>query len=79
MTGFGDNVSLGQIGRIQQSSAVVMHVKFEGPHPSEIRLRGAALTNFDGQNGRRLRSATDGIRVSQSFSFRAIVGHVRGA
>jgi transglutaminase-like putative cysteine protease len=70
MTGFGDNVSLGQIGRIQQSSAVVMHVRFEGPHPSEIRLRGAALTNFDGKNWSATpHVATAGVRVSQTFLF----------
>jgi len=50
MTGFGERVRLGQIGRIQQSSQVVMHVRFDGTAPNEIRLRGAALSRFDGQN-----------------------------
>jgi transglutaminase-like putative cysteine protease len=50
MSGFGERVQLGQIGRIQQSSQVVMHVRFDGTAPSEIRLRGASLANFDGQN-----------------------------
>ncbi|MGA2992874.1 MAG: transglutaminaseTgpA domain-containing protein, partial [Candidatus Korobacteraceae bacterium] len=50
MSGFGERVRLGQIGRIQQSSQVVMHVRFDGTAPPEIRLRGASLANFDGQN-----------------------------
>jgi transglutaminase-like putative cysteine protease/uncharacterized membrane protein len=50
MTGFGERVQLGQIGRIQQSSQVVMHVRFEGTPPPEIRLRGITLANFDGRN-----------------------------
>jgi transglutaminase-like putative cysteine protease/uncharacterized membrane protein len=70
MTGFGDRVSLGQIGRIQQSSEVVMHVKFDGPHPAELRLRGVTLTHFDGQNWMATpHVATTGVRVSQTFQF----------
>lgn len=70
MTGFGDRVSLGQIGRIQQSSAVVMHVKFDGLRPSELRLRGATLTGFDGQNWMATpHVALVGVRVSQTFQF----------
>jgi protein-glutamine gamma-glutamyltransferase len=70
MTGFGDHVHLGQIGRIQQSSAVVMHVKFDGLRPSEILLRGAALTLFDGQNWIGTpHVATTAVRVSQTFQF----------
>jgi transglutaminase-like putative cysteine protease len=70
MTGFGDRVSLGQIGRIQQSSAVMMHVKFDGLRPSEVRLRGATLTNFDGQNWMATpHAAIPGVRVSQTFQF----------
>ncbi len=70
MTGFGDHVTLGQIGRIQQSSAVVMHVKFDGIRPAEVRLRGAALTNFDGQNWTASpHVANTGVGVSQMFQF----------
>ena len=70
MTGFGDRISLGQIGRIQQSSAVVMHVKFDGPHPSELRLRGMTLTHFDGQNWMATQHiGNPGVRVFQTFQF----------
>jgi hypothetical protein len=49
-TGFSEEVRLGTIGDIQQSSAVVMHVKFapETRPPRDLRWRGVALTRFDG-------------------------------
>jgi len=49
-TGFGDTVNLGEIGRIQQSSEVVAHVKIHGDTTGarELRLRGAVLNSFDG-------------------------------
>ncbi len=51
MTGFNDNVTLGEIGQIKKSGAVVMRISFEGsPVRAEtIRWRGIALTNFDGR------------------------------
>jgi transglutaminase-like putative cysteine protease len=48
ISGFRDEVQLGEIGRIQQLDSVVMHVTFlpsEHP-PSDIRLRGVALSTF---------------------------------
>jgi transglutaminase-like putative cysteine protease len=59
-TGFSEEVRLGEIGAIQQSSAVVMHVKFDpnSPIPPDLRWRGVALTTFDGQ--RWSRSKEDG-------------------
>ena len=51
VTGFSDNVSLGEIGRIQQSSQVVMHVRIEnGHHEAGILMRGNSLSDFDGKN-----------------------------
>ena len=51
MTGFSDNVSLGEIGKIQQSSSVVMRIQVEGDpaRASDVHWRGIGLTNFDGQ------------------------------
>ena len=51
MTGFSDNVDLGAIGRIQQSSAVVMRVRVDGnpAQAADIHWRGIVLTNFDGE------------------------------
>jgi len=50
-TGFSDNVRLGQIGEIQQSNSVVMHVQIDGDHNGayELKWRGIALSLFDGR------------------------------
>lgn len=60
-TGFSDTVNLGEIGRIQQSSEVVAHVRIDddanGSH--DLRLRGAVLTQFDGQRWTAARRAAD--------------------
>lgn len=51
LSGFSEQVRLGQIGEIQQSSAVVMHVEVAGGNrlPSEMYWRGLALSLFDGK------------------------------
>ena len=49
VTGFGNEVNLGVIGRIQQSDQVVMHVQFFGPPPADLKFRGIALNVFDGK------------------------------
>jgi protein-glutamine gamma-glutamyltransferase len=50
--GFSDRVQLGQIGQIQQSSAVVMHVQIDGDtHGAyDLKWRGVALGIFDGKS-----------------------------
>ena len=68
MTGFTENVELGQIGEIKKSSAVVMRVETEKPIGYDLlRWRGIALTTFDGKrwsaapgNGLALRPGPDG-------------------
>jgi protein-glutamine gamma-glutamyltransferase len=49
-TGFSDHVQLGQIGQIQQSNAVVMHVQIDGDTVGryDLHWRGVALSDFDG-------------------------------
>jgi transglutaminase-like putative cysteine protease len=49
-TGFSDRVQLGQIGRIQQSNALVMHIQIDGDTNGKYDLhwRGIALSKFDG-------------------------------
>lgn len=49
-TGFSDNVRLGQIGRIQQSNAVVMHIQIQNDPGGQFDLkwRGISLSLFDG-------------------------------
>ena len=51
MTGFSDDVTLGEIGEIQKSSAVVLRIHIDGdPGRAEgIHWRGIVLTNFDGR------------------------------
>jgi hypothetical protein len=50
MSGFSDDVELGQIGEIKKNPAVVMRVKTGSPvgYP-KLRWRGIALTTFDGR------------------------------
>ena len=51
MTGFSDNVTLGEIGEIQKSHAVVMriHIDGESGRGDGMHWRGMVLTNFDGR------------------------------
>ncbi len=51
-SGFSDHVQLGQIGQIQQSDSVVMHIQIEGDQTGryDLHWRGVALANFDGHN-----------------------------
>ena len=51
-SGFSDHVQLGQIGQIQQSNAVVMHVQIDGDTigQHDLHWRGVALANFDGRS-----------------------------
>src|SRR5580693_7745363 len=50
MSGFSDDVELGQIGEIKKNSAVVMRVRTGKPvgYPT-LRWRGIALSEFDGK------------------------------
>jgi transglutaminase-like putative cysteine protease len=50
MSGFNDDVELGQIGEIKKNPAVVMRVKTGSPVGyARLRWRGIALTTFDGK------------------------------
>jgi len=49
MSGFTDDVELGQIGEIKKNTAVVMRVQTGSPIDyNQLRWRGIALANFDG-------------------------------
>jgi len=49
MSGFTDNVELGEIGEIKKNTAVVMRVQTGAPvEYNQLRWRGIALANFDG-------------------------------
>jgi transglutaminase-like putative cysteine protease len=68
MSGFTENVELGQIGEIKKNSAVVMRVQTGKPVAYDrLRWRGIALTTFDGRrwsslerNAQRLQPGDDG-------------------
>jgi len=49
-SGFSDEVRLGEIGQIQQSDTVVMHIQIEGDTRGthDLKWRGVALRVFDG-------------------------------
>jgi len=51
-TAFSDRVQLGRIGEIQQSRAVVMHIRIDGDERGrfDLKWRGVTLSNFDGRN-----------------------------
>lgn len=50
LSGFNENVALGQIGQVKLGSAVVMHVKrLAGTPHSLLKWRGIALDTFDGR------------------------------
>ena len=50
-TGFSEDVRLGEIGQLQQSGIVMMHIKFAPGIrvPHDLRWRGVALIHFDGR------------------------------
>ena len=84
LSGFSDQVELGQIGQIKKSSAVVLRVETGSliKYPA-LRWRGNALANFD---GRRWTSAERGAETVQANSDGWIVlrekpkpGEARGA
>jgi transglutaminase-like putative cysteine protease len=56
--GFSDSVTLGEIGRLNQSNQLVMRVRVEGPAGGSrgLRWRGVALNHFEGRQW----SQTDG-------------------
>ena len=51
ISGFSDDVELGQIGEIKRSSSVVMRIEIQGDPKAArgMHWRGIALTTFDGR------------------------------
>ncbi|MCU1307364.1 MAG: transglutaminase-like protein [Acidobacteriaceae bacterium] len=80
-SGFSDEVTLGDIGRIQQLDTLVMHVQFaEGTRiPPNLKWRGIALNVFDGKHwsnrARYLATRTeiDGRLDLQATRFRLLI------
>src|SRR6202049_2248218 len=51
MTGFTNDVALGEIGLIKKNPAIVMHIRIDGDssRAENVHWRGIVLTNFDGK------------------------------
>ena len=62
LPGFSNEVTLGEIGEIKQSSAPVMHVYSQGDGFLAVRWRGAALSHFDGKRWFNLPAAEERLR-----------------
>src|ERR1022692_913045 len=67
MTGFSDNVTLGEIGEIKKNTAVVLRIRVDGnpAQAQEVHWRGIVLTNFDGT--RWFTPAQDNIVLMPSY------------
>jgi len=59
VSGFSDDVNLGEIGEIKQSSTVVMHIQIEGDSTGlyDLKWRGLSLSSFDGQRWHNISNA----------------------
>jgi transglutaminase-like putative cysteine protease len=74
LTGFDENVTLGQIGQVKLGTAVVMHARrLAGTPFASLKWRGAALDTFDGtqwyksdRSKRWIRGSGDGYPILQS-------------
>jgi hypothetical protein len=67
MTGFTDNVELGQIGEIKKNTTVVMRVQTGKPIGYDLlRWRGIALTKFDGKRWSSPTSIPQQLRPSEN-------------
>ena len=69
LPGFANEVTLGQLGEIKESSAPVMHIhKYVGEGLLDVRWRGAALTEFDGKRWFNTNESGENIRVNPDHS-----------
>lgn len=58
--GFSDSVTLGDIGRLQRQTRIVMRVRVDDPaaeRNQRLRWRGVALDDFDGRTWRRSKTS----------------------
>ena len=63
LPGFSNEVTLGEIGEIKQSSTPIMHVLSQGDGFLAVRWRGAALTHFDGKRWFNLPAVEEPLRT----------------
>lgn len=76
ITGFSDNVELGEIGQIKRSSAVVMHIDAPGLSPFHaVKWRGVGLTTFDGHRWSNSGLSSTVVPGTRNFQFRRELFH----
>src|SRR5438270_525036 len=80
VSGFSDIVELGQIGQIQQSNVVVMHIQISGDTTGRHQLlwRGVALNRFNGRRWEGDETATTMFPRFRSYDLRAPYDHSQG-
>ena len=74
LPGFSNEVTLGQLGEIKQSSTPIMHIRIEDQKaPMQLKWRGGALSSFDGQRwynvpslGEALHATNHLVRLAES-------------
>jgi transglutaminase-like putative cysteine protease len=70
LSGFSDNVRLGEIGEIKLSSSIVMRAKRSSGKPSSgLKWRGIALDRFDGRGWHKTDIIHNGIGPDESGMF----------
>jgi transglutaminase-like putative cysteine protease len=78
LSGFNDNVKLGQIGTLKLSSAIVMHAKrLTGTPFANLKWRGVVLDTFDGKNWRKKNRARF-FMAAENFRYQFHTSPLRG-
>lgn len=68
LSGYNDNVTLGQIGELKLSSALVMHARRVGRTPfTVLKWRGVTLDTFDGRDWTKKKRARDFVPVTDGI------------
>ena len=76
ITGFSDQVELGEIGAIKRLSTVVMHVQADDLTPARgLKWRGIGLTTFDGKSWSNRNLLSTKVSRRRNFTFRPEVFH----
>jgi hypothetical protein len=77
--GFADQVTLGQMGGIRNTSRAVMHIRiWSSEDPGPLKWRGAALGDFDGRRWSNLVRQGAYIRVENGHADLGDIDHGRG-
>lgn len=72
LPGFSNEVTLGQIGELQQKTTPMLHVRIEGPNEKmAVKWRGAALGQFDGKRWYNPESYSEPVRVEKGTALLA--------